>query len=525
MSDHRIENIVIVGGGTAGWMAAAAMSRFMNNGVTRITLIESEEIGTVGVGEATIPPIINFNAMLGINENDFLRATQGTFKLGIEFVNWGAIGERYFHPFGHYGHDLHGVQFHQLYLRERRRRTMQDISAWSMSSVAASLRRFGRPGAKAPVPLNELFYAFHFDASLYARFLRHFAQRSGIVQRVEGKIVDVGLRGTDGFVETVTLADGRVIPGDLFIDCSGFRGLLIEQTLGAGYEDWSHWLPADRAIAVPTELAGPPDPFTRSTAHPIGWQWRIPLQHRMGNGIVYSSRFADDETAEQTLLANLEGRTLADPRRLSFTTGRRKASWTKNVIAMGLSSGFVEPLESTSIHMVQAAISKLIALFPDKRFDPVERDEFNNQMRDLYEDVRDFIILHYHATARSDSPFWNYVRTMEIPESLQRKIALFRGKGRVFREGYDLFGTPSWVAVMLGQNIVPADYEPIVDALDENRVAEALEEMRQGYLRMAEQLPGHAEFIAQTAAAEPPVQAFSFADEVPGIMPFTGGAR
>jgi tryptophan halogenase len=335
--------------------------------------------------------------------------------------------------------------------------------------------------------------------------------------------VDVKLRPEDGFVESLTLADGRIVAGDLFLDCSGFRGLLIEQALATGYEDWSHWLPVDRAIAVPTELAGPPDPFTRSTAHPIGWQWRIPLQHRMGNGIVYSSRFADDETAERTLRANLEGALLAEPRRLSFTTGRRKASWTKNVIAMGLSSGFVEPLESTSIHMVQAALSKLIALFPDRNFDAVERDEFNTQMRDLYEDVRDFIILHYHATRRSDSPLWDHVRTMDIPETLARKIALFRNKGRVFREGYDLFTMPSWVAVMLGQNIVPRDYEPVVDALDEGKVAEAMEEMRQGYLRIAEQLPAHAEFIAMTAPAAPPVQSFSFADDVPGVMSFTSG--
>jgi len=522
MNEHSIRNIVIVGGGTAGWMAAAALSRFVNNGVTRITLIESDEIGTIGVGEATIPPIISFNQMLGINENDFLRATQGTFKLGIEFVNWGGIGERYFHPFGRHGHDLHGIHFHQLYLRERQRRVLQDISSWSMSSVAASMGRFGRPGAGASAPLNELFYAFHFDAGLYARFLRDFSERSGIVQRIEGKIVDTRLRGEDGYVEAVILAGGPEIAGDLFIDCSGFRGLLIEQALETGYEDWSHWLPADRAIAVPTALAGPPDPFTRATAHPIGWQWRIPLQHRMGNGIVYSSRFADDDTAERTLLANVEGATLAEPRHLAFTTGRRKASWTKNVIAMGLSSGFVEPLESTSIHMVQAAISKLIALFPDRRFDPVERTEFNDQMRALYEDVRDFIILHYCATKRDDTPFWNYVRTMEIPESLQRKIALFRGKGRNFREGYDLFGSPSWVAVMLGQGIVPDDYEPMVDALDEDKVAEALEEMRVAYRRAAEQLPPHADFIAATAAAPPPVQTFSFGDEMPGLMPFTG---
>ena len=524
MNEHSIKEVVIVGGGTAGWMAAAALSRFLDNGYTRTTLVESEEIGTIGVGEATIPPLLSFNGLLGINENDFVRETKATFKLGIEFVNWGTVGRRYFHPFGTLGQDLQGIPFHQLYLRERQRQVMPDISAWAMSAVAAGQGKFVRPGRGAQYPLNQMLYAFHFDAGLYARFLRNYAEQAGVT-RVEGKVVDVKLRGEDGYVEAIQLGDGQLIEGDLFIDCSGFRGLLIEQALETGYEDWTHWLPCDRAIAAPCAHAGPLDPFTRSTAHQSGWQWRIPLQHRMGNGIVYSSRFADDDTAEQTLLANLEGPTLADPRRLSFTTGRRKASWTKNVIAMGLSSGFVEPLESTSIHMVQAAISKLIALFPDKRFDSIERDEFNNQMRDLYEDVRDFIILHYHATNRSDSPFWDYVRTMEIPESLQRKIALFRNKGRVFREGYDLFSTPSWVAVMLGQNIVPHDYEPVVDALDEAKVADALEEMRQGYLHTAERLPTHAEFLARTASAETPVQAFSFADEVPGIMPFTGGTR
>ncbi|MEO7688295.1 MAG: tryptophan halogenase family protein [Sphingomonas sp.] len=521
MNEHSIREIVIVGGGTAGWMAAAALSRFMNNGVTRITLIESEEIGTIGVGEATIPPIITFNRMLGINENDFLRATQGTYKLGIEFVNWGGIGERYFHPFGQHGEDLHGVNFHQLYLRERKRRVMQDISSWSMSAVAASMGRFARPNADAPLPLRNLFYAFHFDATLYGRFLRNYAEQ-GRVRRVEGKVVDTALRGEDGFVESVTLADGQVIAGDLFIDCSGFRGLLIEQALKTGYEDWSHWLPADRAIAVPTSLTGPPDPFTRATAHPSGWQWRIPLQHRMGNGIVYSSKFLSDDDAERTLLDHVEGKTLADPRRLSFTTGRRNLSWNKNVVAMGLSGGFVEPLESTSIHVVQGAISRLIALFPDKRFNPVERDEFNRQMSDLYDDVRDFIILHYKATRRDDSPFWNHCRTMEIPESLQRKIDLFRAKGRVFREGFDLFATTSYVAVMLGQHIVPEDYEPTVDALDEDKVAEALEKMRLGYLEMAQQLPAHGDFVAATGAAPPPVPAFSFTDENPGFMPFTG---
>jgi len=521
MNEHTIEHVVIVGGGTAGWMAAAALSRFMNNGVTRVTLIESEEIGTVGVGEATIPPILTFNRMLGINEDEFVRATNGTYKLGIEFVNWGGIGERYFHPFGAHGEDLSGVHFHQLYLRERKRRVMQDISAWSISAVAASMGRFARPPAGAGFPLKDMYYAFQFDASLYAKYLRSYAERGG-VRRIEGKIVDTKLRGEDGFVQSVTLDNGQEISGDLFIDCSGFRGLLIEGALKTGYEDWTQWLPADRAIAVPSALAGPPEPITRAIAHASCWQWRIPLQHRMGNGVVYSSQFLGDDDAEQVLLSNLEAAPVGDPRRLRFTTGRRKASWNKNVIAMGLSSGFVEPLESTSIHMVQAAIAKLIALFPDKRFAPVERDEFNKQMRDLYEDVRDFIVLHYKATRRDDSDFWNHCRTMAIPDSLAHKIDLFRAKGRVFREGFDLFGTTSWVAVMLGQHIIPEDYEPAVDALDEARVAQALEDMRLTYLRAAEQLPSHAEFLGLAGAAPPPVQNFSFADEIPGFMPFTG---
>jgi tryptophan halogenase len=514
MNEHAIRDVVIVGGGTAGWMAAAAFARFLNNGYTRTTLVESEEIGIIGVGEATIPPLITFNRMLGINENEFISATQGTFKLGIEFVDWGGLGERYFHPFGFHGHDLEGVHFHQLYLRERKRRALPDIADWSMSAAAASRGRFGRPGVEARLPLSQLLYAFHFDAGLYAQFLRRYAERGGVT-RLEGRVVDVSLREEDGYVRSITLADGRTVEGDLFIDCSGFRGLLTEQALQTGYEDWTQWLPCNRAIAVPSSYAGPPDPFTRSTARANGWQWRIPLQHRMGNGFVYSSEHSSDDDAERLLMSNLEGAPLADPRRLSFTTGRRKLAWNRNVVAMGLSSGFVEPLESTSIHMVQSGIAKLIALFPDRRFNPVERDEYNRQMQDLFEDVRDFIVLHYSATSRSDSEFWNHCRSMPIPDSLAQKMELWRAKGRIFREGLELFGTTSWVAVMLGQNIVPEDYEPAADALEPDRVAEAMENMRRQYSETAERLPSHGDFIAHTCAARnpappPPLPEFVF---------------
>ena len=500
VSDHNIRKIVIVGGGTAGWMAAAAFSALLERGAIEIVLIESDEIGTVGVGEATIPPLIAFNNMLGINEDEFLAASQGTFKLGIDFVDWGAPGERYFHPFGPHGQDFGGVHFHQLYLRESRRRPLPDIRDWSMSAVVAELGRFARPGPDARLPLSQLAYAFHFDAGLYARFLRAYAERNG-VRRLEGRIVDSSVDAESGHVRAVTLADGAAVEGELFIDCSGFRGLLIEEKLGAGYEDWSRWLPCDRAVAVPCRLPGPPEPFTRSTARASGWQWRIPLQHRMGNGLVYSSAHLDRADAEALLLANLEGEALAEPRHLSFTAGRRRLAWTANVVSLGLSSGFVEPLESTSIHLVQSGIAKLLALFPDRRFDPRERDEYNRQMQDVFEDVRDFVILHYKATRRDDSPFWDYCRTMDVPDSLAAKLELWRSKGRLFREGRELFGTTSWVAVLLGQGIVPEEQEPAVNAIDPVMASDALDKMRVSYRRMAEHMPPHADFVARACPA------------------------
>jgi tryptophan 7-halogenase len=499
MRDEAIREIVIVGGGTAGWMAAAAFSRFLDNGRRKIILIESDEIGTVGVGEATIPAIQSFNRMLDIPENEFMRETQGTFKLGIEFVNWGQLGDRYFHPFGQYGQDLHGINFHQLYLRERARGSSIDIGEYSMSTMAARHGRFGRPMPGARSPVSEINYAFHFDAGLYARYLRRYAEGNGVVRR-EGKIVEVNRREGDGFVDSVTLADGSKISGELFIDCSGFRGLLIGETLGVGYEDWSHWLPMDRAIAVPSANVGPPDPYTRSTARAAGWQWRIPLQHRTGNGHVYSSKYISDDEAEAVLMSNLEGEALAPPRRLRFTTGMRDQCWSHNVVALGLSGGFLEPLESTSIHLIQNGIARLFALFPDKGFSTLERDEYNRGMKDVYVDIRDFIILHYKATQRDDTPFWRYVRDMDVPEPLARKIELFKTRARVFRENAELFTMPSWVAVMLGQNVWPDAWDTLADALDETRVSDAMAQMRKGYVDTALALPTQEEFLRQAGA-------------------------
>ena len=487
MSGDPIESVVIVGGGTAGWMAAAAAARFLDDGRRTITVIESEAIGTVGVGEATIPPIRGFNARLGIDEADFLRATGGTPKLGIEFVGWTDGKDRYFHPFGTHGRDIEGLNFHQLWLKLRGREGIGPIDDYAMSAVAARYGRFAHPSPDPRSPLSGLEYAYHFDASLYAALLRRHAETQGAI-RIEGRIVGVE-RNARGHVAAVRLDDDRRIAGDLFIDCSGFRSLLLGETMGVGFEDWSHWLPCDRAIAVPTARTEPLLPHTRSTAHGAGWQWRIPLQHRTGNGHVYASAFVGDDEAERVLMAHLDAAPSGEPRRLSFKAGCRTRLWEGNVVALGLAGGFLEPLESTSIHLIQAGISKLFGLFPDRRFTDVERDEYNRLMRDQYAAIRDFIILHYAATRRDDTPFWNHVRTMPLPDTLRRKIALFREKGRIFRYDDELFAIPSWVAVMLGQGIVPDGYDPVVDALDEDRITGALHQMRAANAAMAQQMP------------------------------------
>ena len=497
--DRSIRKIVIVGGGTAGWMAAAALARVFGGGSRDIRLVESEEIGRVGVGEATIPPINTFNSILGIDENDFVRKTQGTFKLGIEFVDWTRKGHRYLHPFGEFGIDIEGVKFHQIWHKLRQRGAAADIAEYCVPAVACQLNRFARTDPDPRSVLSRLKYAFHFDASLYAQYLRGFAEARG-VRRHEGQIVEV-LRREDGFIDAVRLANGDRIEGDLFIDCSGFRGLLIEQTLAAGYEDWSHWLPCDRAAAVQCEQGGEFTPYTRSTAHAAGWQWRIPLQHRIGNGYVYSSRHISDDEAIATLLANLDGAPSTEPRILKFTGGMRRKAWIKNVVALGLASGFMEPLESTSIHLVQAGVTRLLALFPDRDFNQREIDEYNQLMTSQYERIRDFIILHYHATERRDSPFWQYCGTMPIPQTLARKLELWRAHGRLFQHEYELFADANWTAVLLGQNIVPSAYDPLVDGLDENALRHKLEQIRAAIRLTAQKLPTHRDFIEKNCRA------------------------
>lgn len=499
-----IKKIVIVGGGTAGWMAAAAASRFLQDGQRQIVLVESEDIGTIGVGEATIPPIRSFNAMLGIDENDFVRATQATFKLGIEFVNWGAQGERYMHPFGNMGRDIEGVAFHQFWTKYKDSAALGPITDYSMANIAAISGKFAPATGDPRSLLSQLAHAYHFDAGLYARFLRKYAEDGG-VKRQEGRITSVDLDSETGFVKAVVLDRGIHVEGDLFIDCSGFRSLLLGDALGVKYQDWSHWLPCDSAIAVPSERTSPLLPYTRSTAHAAGWQWRIPLQHRTGNGHVYAAAHMSDDEAERILLANLDGQPTADPRKIKFTAGVREKLWEKNVIALGLSGGFIEPLESTSIHLIQTGISKLFWLFPDKRFSDVERNEYNRLMSEQFAYIRDFIVLHYKATTRDDTPFWRTVRDMDIPDSLAHKIELFREKGRVLRYDHDLFDVPSWVAVMLGQNIMPVGHDAVADALDDDRVLAAMKGLAASYAAQAERLQSHADYIKQHCEARPVV--------------------
>ena len=503
-SGNRIRDIAIVGGGTAGWMAAAILARRLIPGGVGVRVVESPDIGIIGVGEATIPPIRLFNKALGIDEDEFLRKTRGSIKLGIEFRDWQGPGHSYFHPFGVYGANPEQVSIHQDWLKLRQLGERTGLAEFSLNSVAARLGRI--PAATASDdPLSPVFgYAFHFDASLYAEYLRGYALARG-VERLERKIVGVDLRGEDGFIRALQLDDGQRVEADLFVDCSGFRGLLIEQALKTGYEDWSHWLPCDRAAAVPCESASPLTPFTRSTARIAGWQWRIPLQHRIGNGYVYCSRFISDDQAAATLLGNLDGKAQAEPRFLRFSTGRRRKFWNRNCIALGLAGGFLEPLESTSIHLIQKGLTHLLNFFPDRNCSPVVAEEFNRLAINEYVRIRDFIILHYKANAYGDAPLWNACRHMAIPDELAYKIRQFKGSGRVVKYGGDLFAATSWIAVLLGQDVWPERYDTLVDQRDTAAVRAQLQQVRLVMGQAAGSAPLHEEYLARhcSVASEP----------------------
>jgi tryptophan 7-halogenase len=498
---QHIETVVIVGGGTAGWMAAAALATVLKQRY-KIELVESEEIGTVGVGEATIPMIQRFNRIVGIDENEFVKATHGSFKLGIEFVNWGAVGDRYTHGFGRIGQDLWTVPFDQYWQKMARVGLARPLEQYSIARMAAKANKFMPPPTDiANSPLNEIAYAYHFDAGLYAKFLRGIAEQRG-VRRHEGKVNKVNKNTISGHIESVQIDNGAIIAGQFFIDCSGFRGLLIEQELHAGYEDWSHWMPCDRALAVPCTSVTPLTPYTRSTAHSAGWQWRIPLQHRTGNGHVYCSQFVSDEQAERTLLEHLDGKPLADPRQLRFVTGMRKQSWKNNVVAIGLASGFLEPLESTSIHLIQSAISRVIDFFPSAGINEVDVAEYNRQSRFEIERIRDFVILHYKLTQRTDSEFWKQCAAMSIPDSLQHKIDLYEATGRLVRIDNELFAEVGWLQVMQGQNLLAKEYHPLVDVISENEIHEYLESVREVIDKCVNFMPTHADYIAKHCAAK-----------------------
>jgi len=488
MSEH-LRRIVIAGGGTAGWMAAAAISRTLGK-VVDVTLVESDAIGTIGVGESTIPPLVTYNRLLGINEAEFMRATNATFKLGIMFDDWKDVGESYFHSFGLTGKDHWSAGFQHFWLHGLTKGHDQSYDDYCLELVAA------REGKFAHLPDDRMNYAYQLDSTLYAKFLRKMAEADG-TKRVEGKIANVEVDGESGNIATLVLESGTRIDGDLFLDCTGFRALLIGQTLGVGHEDWTHWLPCDSAIALQTESVGPAVPFTRAMAHDSGWQWRIPLQHRVGNGIVYCSHYLDKDAALDRLLGNIEGKVLTDPNVLRFGAGARLKQWHRNCIAVGLSGGFMEPLESTSIHLIQRAVLRIIRMLPAGEISERDVTEFNDQqMQDMLQ-IRDFLILHYKATNRRDSEFWRYCASMPIPELLEQKIELFRQTGRVFRKNEELFVENSWVQVMMGQGITPRSYHPIAEKLSDEELTRLLGTIRDMVAGTVKSLPEHAAYVSQ----------------------------
>ncbi len=495
MQRTPIHKVVIAGGGTAGWMAAASLAKLLGRTLD-ITLVESDEIGTVGVGEATIPTLLTLHQLLKIKEQDFARAVQGTFKLGISFENWRDVGEDYIHSFGWTGQDSWAAGFQHFWLKGRRMGISREFGEYCKEWAAARRDRF------AVLPSGGLNYAYHMDASLYARFLRGMAEEHGAVRR-EGRIADVEQDPESGFITALRLQSGQRVEGDLFIDCTGFRGLLIEGALGVGYDDWRHWLPCDSAIALQTESVGPPKPYTRSIAREAGWQWRIPLQHRVGNGIVFSSAHWSDDEAQARLSGSVQGRVLTEPRVIRFHAGQRRRHWEKNCVAMGLASGFIEPLESTSIHLIQRSVIRLVQMFPYDGIRAPDVAEFNGQMQFEIDNVRDFIVLHYHVTNRTDTAFWRECRAMDIPDSLRHRIELFRQAGRVFKVPTELFGENSWIQVMLGQGLTPEQYHPIVNMMSDDELSRFLTGIRDSVERFVGQLPEHQRFIDHYCKALP----------------------
>jgi tryptophan halogenase len=535
MTDKALRKIVIVGGGTAGWMAAAALARKLRQGSgppCEVALVESPDIGTIGVGEATLPTIRAYNRSLDLDEPDFVRRTQASFKLGIEFRDWGRIGHRFFHGFGDFGPAIENRPSFMHWLRLARAGGMAHYEEWSTATVMARANRFVPPQGAIPSAANGYSYAYHFDAGLYAAYLMEYAIRHG-ARRIEGTVVDVSLRATDGFVEALTLADGRRVEADLFVDCSGFRGLLIEGAMHAGYEDWSGLLPCDSALAVPSARAGALTPFTTSTAKPAGWQWRIPLLHRTGNGHVYCSGFTSDEEAARVLLEGLDTPALGEPRRLRFTTGRRRKAWVRNCVALGLAAGFVEPLESTSIQLIMDGIGRLIENFPDRDFAPHLADEYNRRIAFQYESIRDFIVMHYKLTQRTDSGFWRHCAAMPIPDSLRHQIELFRSSGRIALIDRDGFAEPSFISILFGLGVTPAAWDPFIDRIDEQALRAHFARLRSAIAGTVAAMPDHADYLSRHARAEPaqaardarPAEMERFPSSVPSAAASRGDRR
>ena len=498
----RLKQIVIVGGGAAGWMTAAALSRVMRSSDVTLTLVESDEIGIIGVGEATIPDMLQFNLFLGIAEAELMRATQATFKLGIEFVDWSRKGARYFHPFGFHGVDIDGLDFHQYWLRCRANGHAHPLGDYCLTEIVARQNKFGFPDTRvAGEPASYLRYAYHFDAALYAGFLRRYAEARG-VRRVEGKVREVLRAPETGDLTAVRLENGPEVAGDFFVDCTGFRSLLLDKTLGVPWVDWRHWLPCDAAFAVASEHGGLLRPYTRSTARSAGWQWNIPTRQRTGNGHIFCSEFMSEDEAATSLVDNLEGPVKGSPRLIRFATGHRQKFWEKNCVAIGLSSGFLEPLESTSLYLIRQGISRFIALFPDASLPPVMRDEYNRRMQKDFEQVRDLLVLHYFANER-DEPFWRHCRNMVIPETLRRRLELFSEGGRFLRNEGELFPNASWVAVMIGQNVIPRAIDPLLAGVPVMEIQSKLDLLRRAMNEYADKLPSHEMALRRHCDAEP----------------------